>query len=50
MPVKDILGSLTEEALDQYEIQHNEYLREITRTSAVENQRVLVQRCVAEAW
>jgi len=49
-PVKDILRSLTEEALDQYEIQHSEDLRESTRTSAVEDRRVLVQRCVAEAW
>ena len=49
-PVKDILWSLTEEALGQYEIQHNKDLREATRTSAVEDRRVLVQRCVAEAW
>ena len=49
-PVKDILRSLIEEALDQYEIQHNKDLRETTRTSAVEDRQVLVQKCVAQAW
>ena len=36
-PVQDNLTSLKEEALDQYEIQHNEDLRETTRTSAMED-------------
>jgi len=48
-PVKDILRTLTEEALDQYEIRHKGDLREATRTSAVEDRQVLVQRCVGEA-
>ena len=48
--VKDILRSLLEEALYQYEIQHNEDLRETTRTSGVEDRRVLVQKCVTQAW
>ena len=49
-PLKDILQSLVEDALDRYEEQSGEDLREMGRTSAVEDRRVLVQHCLADAW
>jgi len=49
-PVKQVLQSLIEEALEQYGMQHNENLREATRKSVVADQQVLVQKCLAQAW
>jgi len=48
--VNDILYTLTEKALDLFEIHLNEDLREATRTSAVKHLCVLVQGWVAEAY
>ena len=49
-PLKDILRVLVEDALDLYEQRMGEDLRESSRTSAVEDRWVLVQRCLADAW
>ena len=49
-PLKDILRSLVDDALDLYEKRSGEDLRESSRPSAVEDRRVLVQHCLANAW
>lgn len=49
-PLKDILRALVEDALDLYENRSGEDLRESSRPSAVEDRRVLVQHCLADAW
>ena len=49
-PVKDLLRELIERRLDDFETASGEDLRESSQASAVEERRVLVQRCVAEAW
>lgn len=49
-PLKDILRSLVDDALDLFEQRSGEDLRESSRPSAVEDRRVLVQHCLADAW
>jgi len=51
-PLKGILRDLMDEALDLYEAQHSQDLREIqsNNTAAITERRVLITWCVGQAW
>lgn len=49
-PVKDILRDLLDNALEQYQERSGVNLRESTKVNAVAERRVLVTKCVADAW
>jgi len=49
-PLKDILRNLIEDAMELFEQQTGDDLYESQKGSAMEERRVLIQHCLAQAW
>jgi len=49
-PLKDILRNLIEDAMELFEQQTGDDLYESQKSSAMEERRVLIQHCLAQAW